>query len=970
LRLPTPPARAYLIAYVSSHLRTSVSFHRSPLQQPYWGRRRGFHGSSESRAGLRFQGEYVGEDCGAQVIALGDGKFRIVGYSGGLPGAVAEFDKQVELDAAREGEKVVINSAGWSGSIKNGKLVAKNDDGDTYELKHVVRESPTLGAKPPEGAVVLFNGSNADAWEGGKLTEDGFLQGGTKSKAAFGDCTLHVEFRTPFMPAARGQARGNSGVYLQDRYEAQVLDSFGLKGENNEAGGIYTKSKPRLNMCFPPLSWQTYDIDFQAAKFDAEGKKTKNAVMSVKLNGVLCRKTWKSMERRPQLVGRKALTPDQFSSRTMEIQWFTGIFGLWRRDSFSLLHLLHIAPLRMHFRPILAAALGFLLTPLPLLAQTAPQVLQWDKMDLGPFHTGTFKVGDQRTVKGIAIKVGSKEAPATVLFDPELLRMSAGWIGGFVKFPRGRGGLEGQITPNGAVQFSTEYAPGWSKDAISDDPRDRHQGHLPAAAAKWRGLYTQGQQVILSYTVGNAAVLEAPGFAMKGNAAVFTRTFRVGKTATANNVLICDVPGANGSAQGSTARLTVQNPDQIGNDRVTMVGLVGGPEGASLQYGANGRVTLALPPLPGGATFQVAIWAGTSSTQPATTDLLQRAELPNLEALTKGGKPLWGEPITTAGKLSTSDSPYVADEILLPDDNPYGSWLRPGGHDFFPDGTLVLANLSGDVWLVTGLDEKLEKVQWKRFATGLFQPLGCKVVAGKIYVLGRDQITRLHDLNKDGEADFYENFNNDCIVTDNYHEFAMDLQTDSEGNFYYAKGSPWEPTVTSPHQGCLMKVSKDGSKLEIVATGLRAPNGVGIGPKNQITVSDNEGHWIPANKVSLIKPGGFYGMVTAAHKALQFKKGETEFTANPSDPAAQAEYKTNFWGPNSPMASGFEPPLFWLPKQMDNSPGGEVWVPQGDKWGPSHWTNAAHELRQVYLIQRPLGGSKRADSGWGRTLPF
>jgi hypothetical protein len=162
----------------------------------------------------------------------------------------------------------------------------------------------------------------------------------------------------------------------------------------------------------------------------------------------------------------------------------------------------------------------------------------------------------------------------------------------------------------------------------------------------------------------------------------------------------------------------------------------------------------------------------------------------------------------------------------------------------------------------------------------------------------------------------------------------MDLQTDSEGNFYYAKGSPWEPTVTSPHQGCLMKVSKDGAKLEIIATGLRAPNGVGMGPKNQITVSDNEGHWIPANKVSLIKPDGFYGMVTAAHKPLQFKKGDTEFTANPSDPAAQAEHKTNFWGPNSPMASGFEPPLFWLPKQMDNSPGGEVWVPQGDKWGP------------------------------------
>ena len=232
------------------------------------------------------QGEYVGENCAAQVIALGDGKFRVVGWDKGLPGAVADFAKKVELDAKREGEKVTFDGNGWKGEIVGGQIKGTNDEGKAWMLKHTVRQSPTLGAKPPAGATVLFDGTNADAWEGGKMDERKLLAGGTKSKGKFGDCTLHVEFRTPFKPFARGQGRGNSGIYVQDRYETQVLDSFGMKGAKNETGGIYNIAEPKLNMCFPPLSWQTYDIEFEAAKFEGD-KKVKNAVMTVKLNGVV-----------------------------------------------------------------------------------------------------------------------------------------------------------------------------------------------------------------------------------------------------------------------------------------------------------------------------------------------------------------------------------------------------------------------------------------------------------------------------------------------------------------------------------------------------------------------------------------------------------------------------------------------------------------------------------------------------------
>lgn len=246
-----------------------------------------FADPSNAGPDFAFQGEYVGEGCAAQVIAEGDGKFRIVGFTPGLPGTSPDVEKKVDGPAQREGNKVVFDSPEWKGEIADGVLIGKNQDGNTYRLTKTERKSPTLGAKPPEGAVILFDGSSADQWQGGKVTPEGLLSMGVKSKQAFQSGKLHIEFRTPFMPKARGQARGNSGVYLQDRYEVQVLDSFGLKGENNECGGIYSIAKPKVNMAFPPLTWQTYDIDFEAAEYDASGTKTKPALITVRHNGVL-----------------------------------------------------------------------------------------------------------------------------------------------------------------------------------------------------------------------------------------------------------------------------------------------------------------------------------------------------------------------------------------------------------------------------------------------------------------------------------------------------------------------------------------------------------------------------------------------------------------------------------------------------------------------------------------------------------
>ena len=161
----------------------------------------------------------------------------------------------------------------------NKKLVA--------QLSRIERQSPTLGAKPPAGAKVLFDGSSADAWINGVVENGLLLNKDVTTKESFHDYTLHLEFRTPYKPYARGQQRGNSGVYHQGRFETQVLDSFGLEGLMNETGGIYSIAAPTLNMCLPPLTWQTYDVDFSAAKFDAAGQLIQPAKITVKLNGVV-----------------------------------------------------------------------------------------------------------------------------------------------------------------------------------------------------------------------------------------------------------------------------------------------------------------------------------------------------------------------------------------------------------------------------------------------------------------------------------------------------------------------------------------------------------------------------------------------------------------------------------------------------------------------------------------------------------
>jgi len=242
------------------------------------------------------QGEYLGQavladgsvrKTGAQVIARGEKQFEIYVLENGLPGDDWQRgDGRIRMRGRREGKVTAVEGDEFSGRIAEGKMTLTRGDGrEKIELCRIERKSPTLGAKPPQGAVVLFDGTGVEHFVDAAMSEDGNLMAGTVTKGKFGSYKLHLEFRLSWKPWATGQARSNSGVYVHDCYEIQVLDSFGLEGRDNECGGIYKIKAPDVNMCLPPLVWQTYDIDFTAPEYDSAGRKVSNARLTVCHNG-------------------------------------------------------------------------------------------------------------------------------------------------------------------------------------------------------------------------------------------------------------------------------------------------------------------------------------------------------------------------------------------------------------------------------------------------------------------------------------------------------------------------------------------------------------------------------------------------------------------------------------------------------------------------------------------------------------
>lgn len=302
------------------------------------------------------------------------------------------------------------------------------------------------------------------------------------------------------------------------------------------------------------------------------------------------------------------------------------------------------------------------------------------------------------------------------------------------------------------------------------------------------------------------------------------------------------------------------------------------------------------------------------------------------------GEPQWPKRIITTGTLGADHQPYTLDTLTLPYENPWNSLLFLGGVDFITPTRLAVSTLQGDVWLcdISGAD--LKTLTWKRFAAGLYQPLGLKVVDGLIHVMCRDGLIALHDNNNDDEADFYQCVSNKQFTPPGGHSFITGLQRDNTGQFYF----------NSAAQG-VCRVSPDGQTFDVLATGLRFPNGIGVNTDGSVLLASvQEGNWTPASAICDIKQGAHYG----------------------------------FGGPKEGEL-GYVPPMIYLPRGEDSSAGGQVYI-DSMRWGPvqNNWIHFSGALAKHFLILRevingksqaaavPLWGEFLSGSHRGRMSPY
>ncbi len=576
----------------------------------------------------------------------------------------------------------------------------------------------------------------------------------------------------------------------------------------------------------------------------------------------------------------------------------------------------------------------------------------WRIHDYGPFLAATFEAGGgspSLARKGLAVRLdpgpgGVGRGHAWVLYDLDTLRAAAFWTG--PKFINWAGiNFDGQHSKHpslkGEVQAALRTMPGWAAPGSEsfDDPRpigrdQKPYGPLPRQHARFRALHHVAAQgstaadprsaIVLEYLVGDAVVLETPSLAAPLDAAappVMVRSFSFGKRPLPLTVRLAAAP----------ASAAVVGPHPATADAATRPRVVS----------RDGHVDLIIPA--GDAPLDVAVAISAAEAGPLAAQAATLTAGPTPRSLVgTPAPPLWPTVVETAIAPGDDAGPFAVDVLTPPAVNPWNAQVRFSGIEFTGPDEAVLCSWDGDVWKVRGIEASAGRITWRRIASGLFQPLGVKLIDGTIHVGCRDRIVKLIDLDGDGMTDRYDTFNDDHQVTEHFHEFAMGLETDKDGNVFYAKSSRHGLPAVIPHHGTLLKVARDGSTTEIVATGFRAANGVCVEDDGTFWVTDQEGFWCPKNRINRVRPGGFYGNM--------FGWTETDDTSD----------------------AAMDPPAFWITNDFDRSPAELVRV-KSERWSPIDGgllELSYGEGRFHLVLTEPVSGSPGLFQGGMVRLPI
>jgi sugar phosphate isomerase/epimerase len=518
---------------------------------------------------------------------------------------------------------------------------------------------------------------------------------------------------------------------------------------------------------------------------------------------------------------------------------------------------------------------------------------RWQQSDVGPFLASTLRLPDGVVVaKGLTVRTAG-DGDGAIAYDLATGEVRAAWTEGFLKFDPTRFGLIGAPTPGGEVAFTAPQGKGRSTNAYH-----------------YVGLHRGAGGVVLEHSVDGVRILERAALRKTAFGPVFERVLSVasheqplrwlaaghlrGTNMGTHSLSEQAVHDTMDAATGTRTRREAVTHRELGYNDLGSVRSGLGITGVQIAHShasvddAGGRTEVTLEPSRTNTVFSVFLWRGDIALWPAFEEFVKEAlpgAAPDLRVETSAEAE-----ILTRG-VRGADADFLAvDTLTLPYDNPQHALLFASGVDFTPDGVGYLSTIHGDVWRLSGIDAGLQNLRWKRFASGLFQPLGLKVRGDDVYVLGRDRITRLHDSNHDGVAERYESFHDGIDTSTGGHDYVTCLEVDSAGRFYYAdpKG--------------VHRVAADGKSAELLAAGFRNPNGMGVSPDGGVvTVAPQQGTWTPSSEIVEVREGGWYG----------------------------------YGGPRKEIANGLgrDWPLCWIPHGVDNSSGSQAWIPAG-QWGP------------------------------------